>query len=290
MSDISTDHSKTDQARERGTTTSEVNSAARGNEPATQPATDASAPVPLALTVLIPALNEAARLPPYLSAIRAYMDAHYANAYELIVVDDGSTDQSSDLLSAFASKWPRMRVLRHPHNRGKGAAVRTGVMAAHANRILYTDADGATPIEEEAKLRRALDGGADLAAGSRLLDARDVVRSRTWSRELIGRAFARLARWLVPTGIRDTQCGFKMLRAEVARDLFRRTHEDGYLFDIEILGLARKLQYRIAEVPINWSDQPGSQLNLRHQAMHVLIDLWRVRRRLQQVTEDATET
>jgi len=210
------------------------------------------------------------------------MDSHYGGAYELIVVDDGSTDTMPSILVTAARDWPQLHTIRHAVNRGKGAAVRTGVAAAKGACLLYADADGATPIAEENRLRRAIDAGADIAVGSRLLGAKDVVRRRTWHRSLIGRAFATVARQVVPVSVRDTQCGFKMLRTEAGHDLFRRSREDGYLFDIEILALARQLKYNVVEVAINWSDQPGSQLNLRRQALRVFGDLWRVRRHLRQ--------
>ncbi len=253
---------------------------------AAAPAHSSERTAALALSVIIPALNESTRLPPYLESIRTYMDSHYGSAYELIVVDDGSTDTMPSLLVTAARNWPQLHTIRHAVNRGKGAAVRTGVAAAKGARLLYADADGATPIEEENRLRRAIDAGADIAVGSRLLAAEDVVRRRTWNRALIGRAFATVARQLVPVSVRDTQCGFKMLRAEAGNDLFSRSREDGYLFDIEILALARQLKYNVVEVPINWSDQPGSQLNLRRQALRVFRDLWRVRRHLRQTRSE----
>ena len=177
-------------------------------------------------------------------------------------------------------------ILRDPVNQGKGAAVRTGILAADGERVLLSDADGATPIAEEAKLGAALDQGADLAAGSRLVADPRVVRQRTWTRALIGRAFAALARRLFALPVADTQCGFKMLEAQTAKHLFQLTHEPGYLFDIEILALAHHLGYRLAEVPICWSDQPGSHLNPWLHGPRIVAGLWRVRHCLKRHRRD----
>jgi dolichyl-phosphate beta-glucosyltransferase len=232
------------------------------------------------LSLIIPAYNESARLPRFLDTVRPYLAKHYGDRHEVIVVDDGSSDQLSELLSRQYGGWPQLRVVRHPLNQGKGAAVRTGVLAASGDRLLLSDADGATPIEEEAKLAAALDQGADVAAGSRLVPATGAVRQRTVLRAFIGRSFATLARLLFALPVADTQCGFKMFRAAVARELFEPARETGYLFDIEILALARQLGYRLAEVPICWSDQPGSRLNPWVQGPQIVLGLWRVRRRL----------
>ncbi len=250
------------------------------NQPwaATEPTNGSVAAAP-AISLVIPAFNEALRLPRYLESARAYLDAQFGTGYEVIVVDDGSTDQMPSIVKAIKRNWPQLTTLRHARNRGKGAAVRSGILAANGTRLLYADADGATPIEEEAKLRAALDGGADIAVGSRLITDRTVVR-RSWNRALIGRAFAAVARWTIPVNVRDTQCGFKMLRCGIAKELFERVQEDGYLFDLEMLALARQMSLVVVEVPINWTDQPGSQLNLRRQLYRVPKDLWQVRRRV----------
>lgn len=234
---------------------------------------------PVALTMIIPAYNEAGRLPRYLRAVRHYMDhAYHTSGYEVLVVDDGSTDDTPAVADAQGRDWPQLRIVGHPTNRGKGAAVRTGMIDALGQRMLYADADGATPIEEEAKLRQALDDGADVAVGSRYLACSSVTRRRAWRRELIGRMFAAVARRVIAVPVRDTQCGFKMFSADAAHRLFFNASENGYLFDLEILGKAHRLGMRITEVPINWFDQPGSQLRLQHQLVRVPRDLWRVRR------------
>jgi dolichyl-phosphate beta-glucosyltransferase len=236
--------------------------------------------VDITLSVVIPAYNEARRLPPYLSAVRAYLDGHYPGSYEVIVVDDGSRDGLAGVLAPIAADWPQLAVIEHAANQGKGAAVRTGMLAARGERLLFADADGATPIDEEANLSEAIRSGADVAVGSRLVAARGVRRSRTLTRGLAGRLFAAFARRWLGISVRDTQCGFKMFRREAGRELFSRSSEPGYLFDLELLVLARRLGYRVAEVPVNWADVPGGHLSLARELGRVLPGLWRLRRRL----------
>ena len=237
-------------------------------------------PEPIALSVILPAYNEAARLPPHLAAVRQYLQARYSDRYEVIVVDDGSGDGLANVLDGLAAAWPQLRVIRHAQNQGKGAAVRTGMLAAGGALLLFADADGATPIEEEGRLAAAIRAGADLAVGSRLLSAAGTRRSRNWLRGLAGRSFAATARRLLRLSVRDTQCGFKMFRRDVGRRLFSMLREPRYLFDLEVLALANRLGYRTAEVAISWRDVPGGQFKLSRQFPRVLVDLWRLWRRL----------
>lgn len=234
----------------------------------------------IAVSLIIPAYNEAKRLPPYLAAVRPHFDEHYPAAYEVIVVDDGSGDGLSDVLAPLLAGWAELRLISLPTNQGKGAAVRAGMLAARGQTLLFADADGATPIDQQTKLAEALQAGADVAIGSRLVDAADVTRRRTWTRGLAGRLFSAFARRWLGISVRDTQCGFKMFRGEVGRKLFSLGRESGYLFDLELLVLAHRLGYRIVEVPVNWSDVPGGHLSLAGQSASVLVGLCRLRRRL----------
>ncbi len=236
------------------------------------------------LSLIIPAYNEARRLPPFLTSVRRYLDEHYADGYEVIVVDDGSRDDLGELLAPLSANWPQLALMRHPTNRGKGAAVRTGILEARGELLLFADADGATPIDQEAKLTAAIQAGAEVAVGSRLVRAEDVTRRRTWTRGLLGRLFAGLARWWLKISIQDTQCGFKAFRREAGRKLFSLGHESGYLFDLELLALADRLGYRVVEVPVNWSDVPGGHLSLLGELAKVLPGLWRVRWRTKRAT------
>ena len=234
----------------------------------------------IALSVIIPAYNEAQRLPPYLAAVREYLDRRYPGRYEVIVVDDGSRDDTAKILDRSTQDWPELVAMRHPQNRGKGAAVQTGMLAAGGRLLLFADADGATPIEEEARLARAVRAGADLAIGSRLIAAADVTRRRTRFRGLVGRLFARCARWWLGISVRDTQCGFKMFSREVGCKLFSISRESGYLFDLELLILAERLGYEVAEVGVNWTDVAGGHLKPARELGRVALGLWRLKRRL----------
>ncbi len=237
---------------------------------------------PLQLTVVLPAYNERHRIGRYLESIRLYMEAHYPDGYEVIVVDDGSTDGTAELVEQMGAGWPSLRLIRHEHNQGKGAAVRTGVLAGRGKRILFADADGAAPIDQEVRLAEAIAQGADIAVGSRLLPCHSQQVVRRKSRGLFGRMFAALARRVLRLPVRDTQCGFKMFRAEAAQDLFHHVQQRGYLFDLELLGLAVRRGYKIAEVPIRWTDVPGGHFHPLRQLPRILFDLLRLWFRLRQ--------
>lgn len=177
-------------------------------------------PEPIALSVILPAYNEAARLPPHLAAVRQYLQARYSDRYEVIVVDDGSGDGLANVLDGLAAAWPQLRVIRHAQNQGKGAAVRTGMLAAGGALLLFADADGATPIEEEGRLAAAIRAGADLAVGSRLLSAAGTRRSRNWLRGLAGRSFAATARRLLASRSATRSAGSRCSAATWAGGCF----------------------------------------------------------------------
>jgi dolichyl-phosphate beta-glucosyltransferase len=232
----------------------------------------------VSLSLVIPAYNEAGRLPPYLHAVRDYLGTGAAPSCEVIVVDDGSSDDLAGALGPLIAGWPQLRLVRHDRNKGKGAAVRTGMLEAAGDWLLFADADGATPIEEEEKLRRAIENGADIAVGSRMLRASLSPATRGWYRGLSGRLFAGMVRRLFGLPVRDSQCGFKMFRREVGRRLFGPCRETGYLFDLEILARGRELGYRIAEIPVRWREVPGSKVRLFRDGWKMVVGLWRLRR------------
>jgi dolichyl-phosphate beta-glucosyltransferase len=228
------------------------------------------------LSIVVPAYNEEARLAPTLRSYLDYCRRHY-HSTELIVVDDGSLDGTSQVAEELAADHPEIRLIRLAQNQGKGFAVRSGVVNARGGLILFADADGASPIEEVARLEQAIAAGADLAIGSRALpDAGVKVRARL-HRRVIGRAFHRLVEVLTVRGIKDTQCGFKLFRGPVAHDLFSRMRMRGFSFDVELLMMARRRGYRVAEVPINWAHQPGSKVNLVTDSLRMARDLFVIR-------------
>jgi dolichyl-phosphate beta-glucosyltransferase len=151
-------------------------------------------------------------------------------------------------------------VVHHATNQGKGAAVRTGMLCGKGELLLFADADGATPIGEEQKLRHAIERGADVAIGSRVGQGEGVAVQRSWSRSVQGWAFRRFVRRSMPMPIQDTQCGFKMFRRDMGKQLFAACDEDGYLFDLFVLRLALRLGYTVEEVPVAWHDVAGSRL------------------------------
>ena len=231
---------------------------------------------PIELSAVFPAYNEEARLEPPLREAAAYLDATGRRA-ELIAVDDGSRDGTSALVRRLAEEIPGLRLIRLPAHRGKGYAVRTGVVNARGRRVLMADADGSTPFGELARLDAALDGGADVAIGSRAVHGEGVRVDARAYRRLIGRSFHLLVRTLAVRGIADTQCGFKLFRAEVAHELFSRTRRDGFSFDVEVLLMAQRRGYRIAEVPVNWTHRPGSRVNLVLDSLRMAADLFSIR-------------
>jgi dolichyl-phosphate beta-glucosyltransferase len=232
-----------------------------------------------ALSLILPALDEGQRLPPYLQSVRGYLEQSFRQPYEVIVVDDGSRDETAAVVERLASQWPQLRLLRHAQNEGKGSAVRTGVLAARGELLLFADADGATPIEEHARLAAAIAQGADVAIGSRLLADPAIRRSRHRYRELTGRLFALAARRVLRISVHDTQCGFKMFRAAAGRRLFAALTETRYLFDLELLVLAQRFGLRVVEVPIHWREVPGGHLHPLRELPRIVAGLWRLRRR-----------
>jgi dolichyl-phosphate beta-glucosyltransferase len=228
-------------------------------------------------SVVVPAFNEAYRLPPYLDEIIPYFEGR-GEPYEVIVVDDGSSDGTSELVEA--RRCATIRVLRLPRNQGKGAAVRSGMLAAQGVYRLFTDADGATPIAELKRLEAALTAGADVVIGSRALVDPAVSVTALRHRVMAGRVF----NWMVALagleGVADSQCGFKLFTAAAADSLFSALTTRGFAFDVELLLLAQARGYRIAEVPINWADQAGSKVAVLRDGPGMVGQIVRARLRL----------
>lgn len=232
-----------------------------------------SAPPLPTLSIVIPAFQEEARLGDSLERILAYLDGRGIDA-EVVVVDDGSRDGTAAVASSRGDE--RVRVLRQPVNRGKGAALRRGVGASRGRRVLVTDADLSTPIDELARLEAALAEG-EVAIGSRGMASSNVVRRQPLYRELMGRTFNLLIRLGGVRGIRDTQCGFKLFEGEVARRLFALLTTPGFAYDVEIVWLARRLGYRVVEVGVCWVDSPSSRVHVLRDPPRMLLELLRFR-------------
>lgn len=212
-------------------------------------------------SVVIPAYNEASRLPPYLEKVVAYLDER-GEPYEVLVADDGSRDETPAVVEKMGRAHPEVRLLRSARNEGKGAAVRRGILAARGTFRLFADADGATPIGELARLEAALREGADVAIGSRALPDPTVSRTSRSHRVAAGRVFNWLVGKMGLRGIMDSQCGFKAFTAAAAERLFGELVTSGFSFDVELLLRAQAAGYRIAEVPVTWNDQPGSKVGV----------------------------
>jgi dolichyl-phosphate beta-glucosyltransferase len=209
---------------------------------------------------VIPALNETRRLPLYLHEIVTSLPDD--GRYEVLVVDDGSTDDTLGCVAQVTRRHPWVQALPLGRHLGKGAAVQRGMLAGRGRFRLYADADGATPILEVKRLEAALETGAELAIGSRGRPDPAVSVTAQAHRVVAGRAFNWLVSWLGLRGIADTQCGFKALTARAAEDLFPRLRTRGLGFDVELLLLARQAGYRIVEVPVNWVDQAGGKVGV----------------------------
>ncbi len=228
------------------------------------------------LSVVIPAYNEEERLPGTLEKVASYLSSR-GREFEILVVDDGSTDGTAEVALSFSSRVP-LRVLRNERNRGKGYSVRRGMLEARGELRLFTDADLSTPIEELPKLERAiLEEGFDVAIASRgLPQSKLVVRQPLW-REMLGRAFNLYIQALLLPGIWDTQCGFKLFTAEAAEEVFRRTTLEGFGFDFEALYIAKKLGFKIKEVPVTWVHSPKTKVKVLRDGISMGLDALKVR-------------
>lgn len=236
------------------------------------------------LSIVIPAYNEVRRLPRILVRIRDYLMEAVKRwqvdikSVEIIVVDDGSTDGTSELARTFSDKFPNFQVLRHSPNRGKGYAVKRGMLAAKGEFRLFTDADLSTPIDELDKmLPLLLSREADITIASRGLPQSQLLVRQPWYREMLGRLFNLVVQALATPGIWDTQCGFKLFRGEVAEHLFKLQSLDGFAFDVEVLYLARKFRYRIVEVPVRWLNDPNTKVQTLKHGSQMLRDLLLIR-------------
>ncbi len=227
----------------------------------------------LRLSVVIPAYNEETRIQRTLERTVEYLDTSPWKPYEILVVSDGSTDQTESIVKAFAQTHPQVKLLAYQPNRGKGYAVRYGILRAQGEWVLFSDADLATPIEELEKLAPYLEGGYAVAIGSRPLRDSQLVVRQPFYREMAGRAFNKVVQLLAVRGIHDTQCGFKLFTRESAQAIFSLCRLDGFSFDFEALYYARRLGYSIAEVPIRWMHQEGSKVRMLRDGLRMLRDL-----------------
>lgn len=230
------------------------------------------------ISIVIPAYNEERRLPSTLEAVLGYLRGAGFSSAEVLVVDDGSRDRTAGIAREFASRHPEIRLLENPGNRGKGYAVRHGMREAQGDWILFTDADLSAPISELDKLLAAArERGGEVAIGSRALDRSLIKVHQSVFRENAGRIFNLCMRLITGLPLWDTQCGFKLFQAHAAREIFRRQRLDGFSFDVEALFLARKLGFRIVEVPVRWSHAEGTKVSMFSDSLLMFVDLFQVR-------------
>ena len=235
--------------------------------------------MPPRLTVVVPAFNEAARLGRGLRKILDYLNRHERNA-ELIVVDDGSDDETKSVAEASLadSGGVDARVIRYEQNRGKGHAVRTGLLAARAEIALFSDADLSTPITETPKLVDPIrQGSCDLAFGSRALDRRLIGVHQPWRREQGGRVFNLIVRLATGLPFWDTQCGFKSFRLSVCRPLIEAGQIDRFGFDVELIYLAYLARLRLREIPVRWDHDPASKVAVLRDSFRMVDEVRRIR-------------
>jgi glycosyltransferase involved in cell wall biosynthesis len=229
------------------------------------------------LSIIIPAYNEQTRLPATLQRIIEYMRSTGWSTWEILVVDDGSTDGTAEVAEAAHEVNACVRVLRNPGNRGKGYAVRNGMLHSDLDWRLLTDADLSSPIEELEKLWNAVkDGNAEVAIGSRALDRSLIGVHQPGFRETAGKLFNAVMQIFIGLHIRDTQCGFKLFRSDVAQAVFERQQIERFGFDVEALFVAQRLGYRIAEIPVRWNHVEGSKVGMLNGAQSFL-DLAKIR-------------
>jgi dolichyl-phosphate beta-glucosyltransferase len=229
------------------------------------------------LSIVIPAFNEEDRLGETLRSILAYLESRPESS-EIIVVGDGCTDRTCDVAAEVLADRPGDRILRRAENRGKGYSVREGVLAARGGLILFSDADLSTPIAEFEKLHARILSGDDIVIGSRALPESDIRRRQNRFRELMGKTFNFSVRLFVLRGLRDTQCGFKLFRREAALDIFSRLRIDGFGFDVEALYVARRLGFKIGQVPVIWINSPKSKVRIVRSSAGMIGDLLRIKR------------
>jgi dolichyl-phosphate beta-glucosyltransferase len=227
------------------------------------------------LSVVVPCFDEESRLPGSLAAATAYLRAS-GREHEIILVDDGSRDRTPELIRKAERADRVVRAVILPANRGKGRALAEGVARSRGRLVLVSDADFSAPIEELPKLEAAMAGGVDIAIGSRAKrGAREV--DQPLHRRVMGKGFNLMVQALLLPGLWDTQCGFKLFRGAVARDLFGRLRTDGFAFDVEVLYRARRSGWTVIEVPVRWKNSATTRVQAVRHSREMLTDLLRIR-------------
>jgi glycosyltransferase involved in cell wall biosynthesis len=224
------------------------------------------------LSIVIPAYNESARIEATLDRVMSCVETQGWDA-EVLVVDDGSKDETAEIVKLWMERYPRLHLIQNPGNRGKGYSVRNGLLQAAGDIVMFTDADLSAPMEEAGLLLTAIDSGADVAIGSRWMDRTRQTIHQPLYRQFFGRCFNAITRGVMGLPFRDTQCGFKAFRRETAQVIFRLQRIERWGFDPEILFIARKLKYRILEVPVTWGHDERSRMSYLKDGMKMLEEM-----------------
>jgi dolichyl-phosphate beta-glucosyltransferase len=230
----------------------------------------------ISYSFVIPAYNESARIRPTLDAILRYLQEHNWDA-EVLVVNDGSSDDTSQIVREYGKLHPQILLVENPGNRGKGYSVRNGMLHARGHLCLFTDADLSSPITEVPKLFAAIEQGADIAIGSRWLRAELQTERQPLYRQAFGRIFNFVLRVVLGLRFADTQCGFKAFRREAAQRIFPLQKIERWGFDPEILFLARRAGLRVAEVPVLWAHSEGTRLDPFRDGVRMFVEVLRIR-------------
>jgi dolichyl-phosphate beta-glucosyltransferase len=215
---------------------------------------------PLSYSIVIPAYNESERLRASLEKIVAFL-AEQGWPAEVLVVNDGSRDNTAEIIRQFAARYSFIRLIENPGNRGKGYSVRNGMLQATGDLVLFTDADLSAPITEAPKLFAEIANGADVAFGSRWLVAKMQTERQSIMRQIAGRMYNILMRLILGLKYKDTQCGFKAFNRRAIETIFTRQHIERWGFDVELLFLAKKFRMKIVEVPVEWAHDDRSKIN-----------------------------
>jgi len=233
-------------------------------------------PAQPAYSIIVPAYNERARIGSTLERILEHLKQQRWNA-EVVVVDDGSRDDTPQIISKFATEHPQVRLLRNPGNQGKGYAVRNGMLNAKGKILLFTDADLSSPISEASKLFAALEKGADVAIGSRWLDPALQFQRQPWKRQVMSRVFNLFLRAVLAVPYRDTQCGFKAFTRRAAETIFPSQRITRWGFDAEIIYLAHRAHLQVVEVPVAWGHDERSTIHPLRDGFHMGKDTLKIR-------------
>ncbi len=224
------------------------------------------------LSIVIPAYNESARIERTLANVMATVEAQAWDA-EVLVIDDGSTDDTPHIITRWMQRFPRLHLVQNPGNRGKGYSVRNGLLQAAGEIVMFTDADLSAPLEEAELLISAIKQGADVAIGSRWMDRTRQTIHQPLYRQFFGRCFNWITRTVMGLPFKDTQCGFKAFRRPAAQIVFRLQRIERWGFDPEILFIARKLNYAIKEVPVTWGHDERSRISYLKDGLKMLEEM-----------------